>query len=43
LNLVLQGVKAYSTFIMWVVYFILSFYFYCVWKKEIEQNVVSNM
>lgn len=36
LNLVLHGSKTYATFIMWVVYFILSIYFYIQWKKEIN-------
>lgn len=35
LNIVLSGTKTYSTLIMWVVYFILSIYFYFSWKKEI--------
>lgn len=38
LNLILHGTKTYSTFIMWVVYFILSVYFYICWKKELKQN-----
>lgn len=36
LNLVLHGAKTYSTFIMWCVYFVLAFYFYFCWKKEME-------
>lgn len=41
LNLILHGAKTYATFIMWVVYFVLSIYFYIVWKKElgIKQSV----
>ena len=35
LNLVIHGTKAYSTVIMWGVYFILAIYFYIVWKKEL--------
>ena len=38
LNLVLQGSKTYATFIMWVVYFVLSIYFYITWKKEIASK-----
>ena len=37
-NLVLNGVKAYSTVIMWGVYFILAIYFYIMWQKEIKQE-----
>lgn len=37
LNLVIQGTKAYSTLVMWFVYFILAIYFYIVWKKEITE------
>lgn len=36
LNLILQGAKAYSTFVMWFVYFILAIYFFCVWRREIK-------
>ena len=36
LNLILHGAKTYSTFIMWVVYFVLSVYFYICWKKELK-------
>ena len=35
LSIALSGVKVYSTVIMWGVYFILAFYFYYRWKKEI--------
>lgn len=38
LNLILHGVKTYSTFIMWVVYFVLSVYFYICWKKELKSD-----
>lgn len=38
LNLILHGAKTYSTFIMWVVYFVLSVYFYICWKKEIKSD-----
>lgn len=40
LNLVIRGTKAYSTLVMWGVYFILSIYFYIIWKKEIRKNNV---
>ncbi len=36
LNLVLHGAKTYSTFIMWCVYFVLAFYFYFCWRREME-------
>lgn len=35
LQIALGGGKVYSTVIMWGVYFILSVYFYYVWRKEI--------
>ena len=38
LKLVLQGANTWSTFIMWVVYFILSIYFYISWNKEFKTN-----
>lgn len=34
--IVFSGTKAYSTVLMWGVYFILAIYFYIVWKKEIN-------
>lgn len=37
INIVAQGTKAYSTVIMWAVYFILAFYFYIVWKKDLKK------
>lgn len=38
LDLVLfSGTKAYSTVLMWGVYFILAIYFYIEWKKEIKE------
>lgn len=36
LNIVIHGTKAYSTVLMWTVYFILAIYFYIVWKKELR-------
>ena len=36
LELILQGTKAYATFIMWCVYFILAIYFFFCWKREIS-------
>jgi len=36
LNIVLAGTKAYSTLVMWGVYFVLAIYFYFEWKKEIN-------
>ena len=38
LNLVINGTKAYSTVIMWGVYFILAIYFYVIWEKEIDNK-----
>lgn len=38
MNLVLHGTKAYSTVIMWGVYFVLAIYFYFNWKKEIDAH-----
>lgn len=34
---VFSGTKAYSTVLMWGVYFILAIYFYIEWRKEIKQ------
>ena len=42
INIVAQGTKAYSTVIMWVVYFILAIYFYKEWKKEVENLRFTN-
>ena len=36
LSIAMSGVKVYSTIIMWGVYFILAFYFYYRWKKEVK-------
>lgn len=36
-NLVIHGTKAYSTVIMWGVYFILAVYFYFTWQKELNK------
>lgn len=38
LNLIIHGTKAYSTLVMWIVYFILAIYFFIMWRKEINQN-----
>ena len=38
LNLVIHGAKAYSTVLMWGVYFILAIYFYIMWKKELQNQ-----
>ena len=35
-NLIIHGTKAYSTVLMWGVYFILAIYFYRQWKKELK-------
>lgn len=35
-SLIVQGTKAYSTLLMWIVYFILGIYFFFVWKKEMS-------
>lgn len=36
LFLIINGTKAYSTLVMWGVYFILAIYFYILWKKELK-------
>ncbi len=36
LNLVIHGAKAYSTLVMWGVYFIFAIYFFTVWRKELK-------
>lgn len=36
IHVTMNGVKAYSTVIMWAVYLFLAFYFYIKWKKEIS-------
>lgn len=41
LNLIMQGTKAYSTVLMWGVYFILAIYFYRQWKKELETVIIQ--
>lgn len=41
INLVLHGIKTYSTVIMWVVYFVLAIYFYFEWKKFLNKNEIS--
>lgn len=38
INIVMTGEKAYSTVIMWVIYFILAIHFYIKWKNEIKQK-----
>lgn len=38
LNLVLKGTAAYSTLVMWGVYFILAVYFYYNWNKDLEEK-----
>lgn len=40
LNLIMHGTKAYSTLVMWGVYFILAIYFYVLWKKEFRKNLL---
>lgn len=41
LNLVIHGAKAYSTLVMWGVYFIFSIYFCHVWRKELKNSIVE--
>jgi nicotinamide mononucleotide transporter len=36
INIVIHGMKAYSTVIMWAVYFVLAIYFYIQWNKELK-------
>ena len=38
LNIAINGVKVYSTVIMWAVYFILAIYFCILWFKELYEN-----
>ena len=38
LDLVMHGAKNYATLTMWIVYLILSIYFYVTWKKELRQS-----
>ena len=35
-QIAINGEKVYSTVLMWLVYFILAFYFYKVWKTEVK-------
>ena len=35
INIVINGEKAYSTVVMWVMYLILAIYFYREWKNEV--------
>ena len=36
ITLIISGQKVFSTVIMWIVYLILSVYFYIQWKKELN-------
>lgn len=36
LNLIVHGTRAFSTVVMWGVYFILAIYFYIAWKKDLK-------
>ena len=38
LNIAIQGEKVYATVIMWLVYFVLSIYFYRQWRQEIGRQ-----
>lgn len=38
LLLIIDGVRAFSTLLMWGVYFILAIYFYWVWHKEFDKK-----
>lgn len=38
IDLVMHGERAYSTVIMWGVYFILAIYFYFTWRKELNKS-----
>ena len=38
IKVVINGTTAYSTVIMWLVYFLLAIYFYFVWKKEVKNK-----
>ncbi len=39
LGLVVNGTKAYSTLVMWGVYFVLAIYFYIVWQKDLRKSL----
>ena len=39
LKIVMNGVKAYSTVIMWFVYFVLAIYFYFNWRREVNDSI----
>lgn len=39
ITVALNGIKVYSTIIMWGVYLILAIYFYITWSKEINKNL----
>ena len=43
LELVLKGAKAYSTLLMWIVYFILGIYFLIIWKNEMKETEKNNL
>lgn len=36
INAVLNGSKAYAVILMWIIYLILSVYFFFIWKKEMK-------
>lgn len=38
INIVLHGMKAYSTVIMWAVYVVIAFYFCIQWQKELKDK-----
>ena len=38
LDLIMHGVKVYSTLVMWGFYLLMAIYFYFVWYKEIKKN-----
>ena len=40
ITVALNGIKVYSTIIMWGVYLILAIYFYITWSKEINKNLI---
>lgn len=37
-KLIINGSKAYSTLVMWIVYLLLAIYFFVMWKKEIKSD-----
>ena len=39
IDVALDGVRVYSTILMWAVYLLLAVYFFCDWRKEIYNKI----